>query len=93
MSRPKYDENLVPENAGVEYEVLNSNGKRKITVAKLRLKNNGHLLGVGHSICSPSDEWSPERGRLIARGRAIKDAAVSEYGEYIIAQFEVRSIP
>ena len=33
------------------------------------------IIGRGFAKCSPRDEWSPELGRQIAEGRAIRDIA------------------
>lgn len=34
--------------------------------------DNGKLLATGMAICSPKDNFSRERGRIIAEGRAMK---------------------
>jgi len=61
----------VPSDFAIKHWVLNPSGARKIHICAIS-NPAGVVLGIGHAICNPEDEYIRERGREIAQGRAIK---------------------
>jgi len=62
---------MLPEHFYFRIRLLNSEKARTITVVDLCNTNN-QIVGSGHAICSPQDEFNAQRGILIAEGRALK---------------------
>jgi len=59
-------------SASYKHWVLNPKGARKIHVCAIS-NSVGEVVGIGHAICNPEDEYIAERGREIAQGRALKE--------------------
>lgn len=60
------------KDATYKHWVLNRGGVRKIHICAIS-NEHGEVVGIGHAICSPEDEYNAERGREIAQGRAHKE--------------------
>jgi hypothetical protein len=46
------------------------NEKKRTVVAKI-IDENSRVESLGRAVCSPNDEWDVEKGKTIARKRAI----------------------
>lgn len=73
MSRPKYTEDLLPDDWAITYRHYNrgKRGTRTITIATVLI--NGSAVSTGHAICAPNDRFNEQLGQTIAQGRAIKN--------------------
>ncbi len=78
-NHPKFDEDLLPEFLGVQFQNYNTGAARKIIIAEVVdigvPRNDPPFLVVasGHAICNPCDTFDYERGKAIATGRAVKE--------------------